>query len=76
MLLLLVPIQAKQLGATAMGLGGRLAAAQGAMVLCRPVIGWGVDRFGCRVFCLAGFVCTAGAMGVFALVSNLRTLAQ
>ena len=53
MLSLLLPMQAKQLGATAMGLGRRLTAAQGAMVLCRPVIGRGVDRFGCSVFCLA-----------------------
>ena len=74
MLPFLLPIQAKQLGATALGIGGLFAAAQGVMVLCRPVIGWGVDCFGRRVFCLTGLVCTAGAMGVFALASNLMTL--
>jgi MFS family permease len=74
MLPFLLPIQAKQLGATALGIGGLFAVAQGVMLLCRPVIGWGIDRFGRRVFCLVGLVCTAGAMGVFALTRNLMTL--
>jgi MFS family permease len=63
MLPFLLPIQAKQLGATALGIGGLFAAAQGVMVLCRPVIGWGVDRFGRRVFCLTGWVCTPAPWG-------------
>jgi len=74
MLPFLLPIYAKQFGATAMGIGGLFAVAQVMMVLCRPVIGWGVDRWGRRGFCLVGLVCSASAMGVFALASNLTVL--
>ena len=42
MLPFLLPLYAKQFGATALGIGGLFAVAQGVMVLCRPIIGWGV----------------------------------
>jgi len=48
--------------------------AQGMMVLCRPVIGWGVDRWGRRGVCLVGLGCAAGAMGGCALARTLTTL--
>lgn len=70
----LLPIYAKQLGVNAIGIGGLFAVAQFMVVLCRPVIGWGIDRFGRRGFCIAGLVCYASAMGVFALASNITTL--
>src|ERR1043166_8421272 len=44
MLPFLLPLYAKQFGATALGIGGLFAVAQGMMVLCRPLIGWRVDR--------------------------------
>jgi len=44
MLPFLLPLYAKQFGATALGIGGLFAVAQGMTVLCRPLIGWGVDR--------------------------------
>src|ERR1043166_484289 len=74
MLPFLLPVYAKQFGATALGIGGLFAVAQGMMVLCRPVIGWGVDRWGRRGFCLVGLGCAAGAMGVCALAGTLTTL--
>jgi MFS family permease len=74
MLVFLLPISAKQLGASAMGIGGLFAVAQLMMLLCRPLIGWGVDRFGRRGFCIAGLVCYTGAMGVFAMAANLPAL--
>jgi DHA1 family multidrug resistance protein-like MFS transporter len=74
MLPFLLPLYAKQFGATALGIGGLFAVAQGMMVLCRPVIGWGVDRWGRRGFCLAGLGGAAGAMGVYALAHTLTTL--
>jgi MFS transporter, DHA1 family, multidrug resistance protein len=74
MLPFLLPLYAKQFGAHALGIGGLFAVAQGMMVLCRPVFGWGMDRCGRRGFCLAGLVGAAGAMGVCALASTLTTL--
>jgi DHA1 family multidrug resistance protein-like MFS transporter len=74
MLPFLLPLYAKQFGANALGIGGLFAMAQGMMILCRPVIGWGMDRWGRRGFCLAGLVCSAGAMGVCALANSIMTL--
>ena len=74
MLPFLLPLFAKQFGANALGIGGLFAMAQGMMILCRPVIGWGMDRWGRRGFCLAGLVCSAGAMGVCALANSIMTL--
>ena len=74
MLAFLLPLYAKQFGANALRIGGLFAVAQVMMVLCRPVIGWGVDRWGRRGFCLAGLVCYAGAMGVYALASSITAL--
>jgi MFS family permease len=74
MLPFLLPLYAKQFGANALGIGGLFAVAQVMMVLCRPVIGWGMDRCGRRGFCLAGLSCSAGAMGVCGLASTLTTL--
>ena len=74
MLAFLLPLYAKQFGANALRIGGLFAVAQVMTVLCRPVIGWGVDRWGRRGFCLAGLVCYAGAMGVYALASSITTL--
>jgi MFS family permease len=74
MLPFLLPLYAKQFGATALEIGGLFAVAHGMMVLCRPVIGWGVDRWGRRGFCLVGLGGAAGAMGVCALAGTLTTL--
>jgi hypothetical protein len=39
MLPFLLPLYAKQFGASALGIGGLFAVAQGMTVLCRPLIG-------------------------------------
>jgi MFS family permease len=70
----LLPLYAKQFGANALRIGGLFAVAQVMMVLGRPVIGWGVDRWGRRGFCLAGLGGYAVAMGVCALASTMPTL--
>jgi MFS family permease len=74
MLSFLIPIYAKQLGASALGIGGLFAVAQGMIVLLRPVIGWTSDRFGRKGFFIAGMVCHTGAMGLFVLASNVTML--
>ena len=74
LLAFLLPIYAKQLGASALGIGGLFAVAQCIVVLCRPVIGWASDRLGRKGFFVAGMVCYAGAMGVFALAHTVTVL--
>ena len=48
MLPFLLPLYAKQFGANALRIGGLFAVAQGMTVLCRPVLGWSIDRWGRR----------------------------
>ena len=74
LLAFLLPIYAKQLGASALGIGGLFAVAQCLIVLVRPVIGWASDRLGRKGFFVAGMVCYAGAMGVFALAHTVTML--
>jgi MFS transporter, DHA1 family, multidrug resistance protein len=70
----LLPIYAKHLGASALGIGGLFTIAQFMLILCRPAIGWALDRYGRRVFFIAGIACYTGAMGLFALASSLTML--
>ena len=74
MLPFLLPVYATQFKASALGIGGLFAMAQGMTLLCRPLIGWGVDRWGRRGLCLAGLAGYAGAMGVCALARSLTSL--
>ena len=74
LLAFLLPIYAKQLGASALGIGGLFAVAQCLIVLVRPVIGWASDRLGRKGFFVAGMVCYAGTMGVFALAHSVTML--
>src|SRR5215831_19330108 len=70
----LLPIYAKQLGTSAVGIGGLFALAQFMLVLLRPVIGRAIDRFGCKAFFVAGVACYASAMGVFAAARSVPVL--
>jgi MFS family permease len=70
----LLPIYAKLLGASALGIGGLFAIAQCMIVLLRPVIGRAVDRFGRKTFFVAGVACYAGAMGLFAVAGSVTML--
>ena len=74
MLPFLLPLYAKQFGTSVLGIGGLFAVAQGMTVLCRPVIGWGIDHWGRRGFYLAGLIGYTAAMGVYALASSTMTL--
>jgi MFS family permease len=44
------------------------------LILCRPAIGWALDRYGRKVFFVVGIACYTGAMGLFALASSLTML--
>ena len=74
MLYFLLPIYARQFGASAVGIGGLFAVAQLMIILLRPVIGWTLDRRGRKGFFIAGMVCHTGAMGLFVLASNVTML--
>jgi MFS family permease len=70
----LLPVYAKQLGASAVSIGGLFAVAHLIIVLLRPGIGWAIDRLGRKGFLVAGLGCFAGAMGLFAVADNVMML--
>jgi MFS family permease len=74
MLPFLLPLYAKQLGASAIGIGGLFAIAQCMILLLRPLIGWSMDRHGYKGFFVAGVAGYTGAMAVLALANNLTML--
>jgi len=74
MLYFLLPIYARQFGASAVGIGGLFAVAQLMIILLRPVIGWTLDHRGRKGFFIAGVACYTGAMGLFALARNITML--
>lgn len=61
-----LPIRADDLGIDAVGIGGMYAVFTGTMLIVRPVVGYGLDRFGRRWFFATAFVFYAAAMSVFA----------
>jgi MFS family permease len=69
-----LPIYGKQLGATALEIGGLFSVFSIMTVLVRPLVGWALDRFGRKVFFVAAWVGYASAMALFALAGNLSGL--
>jgi MFS family permease len=70
----LLPIHAKQFGASAASIGGMYSVIALIMVLMRPAMGWAMNHLGRKGFLVAGFVCYAGAMGLFAIAQDVTTL--
>ena len=73
-----LPIYGKQLGASALEVGGFFAAFSFVAVIVRPFLGRALDRWGRRPFLLLGLLGYAGAMLVFCLANTvwLLTLAR
>lgn len=69
-----VPVLGHALGATAVEIGGLYSVFSLATLVLRPVVGFGLDRFGRKPFLVVGCVCSALAMGSFALVTTLPSL--
>lgn len=69
-----LPIYGKSLGADALAIGGLYSVVAATMVVLRPVVGWGLDRFGRKRFFVTALVFTAIAMSVFAFARNLAGL--
>jgi MFS family permease len=69
-----LPIYGKALGASALAIGGLFSALTISMVVLRPMIGWGLDRFGRKAFFVAALASFAVAMALFAYSSTLGSL--
>ena len=70
----LLPIYAQELGASASDIGGLFAVFSLAMIVVRPLVGAAIDRYGRRVFLLAGLSAYVLAMIGFTLADNLAML--
>jgi len=70
----LLPIYGKQLGGSALGIGGLFSISTITTTLIRPLVGWALDRFGRKFFFVAALVCYAGAMGLFSIASDVAAL--
>ena len=69
-----LPIYGKNLGASALEIGGLFAIVSLVLVLARPIVGWALDRIGRKVFFVAALVCFTASMGLFALVDSITGL--
>lgn len=66
MLSLLLPVHGKEIGASAVEIGLFYSVFSLVTVVLRPVVGWGLDRFGRRPFFVASVAGYAAAMTSFA----------
>ncbi len=69
-----LPIYGKEMGASAVQIGGLFSIWAVAVALLRPLVGIGLDRLGRKPFFVAAVVCFAGAMLVFAFSSSIPGL--
>lgn len=66
-----LPIYSKALGASALEIGGLYAIFTAVLLVLRPAVGWGVDRFGRRRFLIAALLGYSASMLAFALATDL-----
>ncbi len=69
-----VPVLGHALGATAVEIGGLYSVFSLTTLVLRPVVGFGLDRFGRKPFLVVGCLCYALAIASFALVTTLPSL--
>ena len=68
---LLLPVYGREIGANVVEIGLFFSVFSLMTVLLRPLVGWGLDRFGRRTFFLLGLLGYALAMGSFALIDRI-----
>ena len=68
---LLLPVVGKQIGASAVEIGLFFSAFSLVTVLLRPLVGWGLDRFGRRGFFITGLAGYAFTMFAFAFIDQV-----
>ncbi len=69
-----LPIYARQLGASALDIGAMISIFAVMITIARPLVGWGIDHFGRKLFLVLSFVFYALAMGLFAVAQNVNML--
>jgi MFS transporter, DHA1 family, multidrug resistance protein len=74
MLLFGLPLIARELGASALMIGGLLAVYALIIVAVQPVVGYGLDRFGRRPFLIVGLLGYAFSNAIFGLASAIGGL--
>lgn len=68
---LLLPVYGREIGANVVEIGLFFSVFSLMTVLLRPLVGWGLDRFGRRRFFLLGLFGYALSMGSFALIDRI-----
>lgn len=71
---LVLPLVAREMGASALVTGGLLAVSALIIVALQPVVGLGVDRFGRRAFLIVGLLGYALSNAIFGLVTGIAGL--
>jgi DHA1 family multidrug resistance protein-like MFS transporter len=71
---LLLPIYGLKIGASVLEIGVFYSVFSFVTVLLRPIVGWGLDKFGRKYFFLAGITCYAITMFSFAFIDQVWSL--
>ena len=74
MLQLGLPLVAREIGASALVIGGLLSVSALIIVAVQPVVGFGLDRFGRRSFLIVGLLGYAFSNAIFGLASGITGL--
>jgi len=69
-----LPLRARELGASALEIGGLFSIFTAALLVLRPLVGIGLDRFGRRWFFVAALAFYIVTNGIFALSEDLASL--
>lgn len=69
-----LPIYAKQLGVSALDIGGMISVFAIMITVARPLVGRGIDHFGRKRFLSIAFVFYAIAMGLFGIAHDINML--